>query len=283
MFTLIRPTYRILLLWFVLNVLQAATTGLMNDETYYWVYTQFPAWGYLDHPPAIMAMIWPGDLIMHHPLTTRLLTIILSTGFLALLMRILPGKRPDLHTFLPLFLSFPLLHFFGFITVPDAPLLFFTALYFLALKRFLRNDDPRNTFLLLVAVTGMIYAKYHAVLILFFTLLALPQLLVHRRFYFIAITSALLYLPHILWQVNNDYPSLQYHLFERAEAAYRLNFTTKYLFTQLLVLGPLSFWIVLRAAIHFLKRFPIYSNDPEQRFLRVMQLQFWGFLDSSSS
>ncbi|QTN39848.1 glycosyltransferase family 39 protein [Cryomorphaceae bacterium] len=278
MSSLPKSTPWILLSWFLLNLIQAGTTGLMNDETYYWVYTQFPDWGYLDHPPAIMVMIAIGELLGHGPVFTRLLTAILSTASLSMLMQLMPGKSLDLRLFLPLFLSLPLFHVFGFITVPDAPLLFFTTLYFLALKAFLEREDWRSTLWLLVAVTGMIYAKYHAVLIIFFTLIALPRLFVHPKFYFIAAVSAVLYAPHILWQVQNDYPSIQYHLLERADVDYRIDFTTGYLLTQILVLGPLSFWIVFRAAGHFLKRFPTYSNDPAKRFLRVMQVQFWGFL-----
>jgi len=39
--------------WFIINLWQAATTGLLDDEAYYWVYSQYPAWGYYDHPPMI--------------------------------------------------------------------------------------------------------------------------------------------------------------------------------------------------------------------------------------
>ena len=39
--------------WFLLNLLQAGLTGLLDDEAYYWVYAQYPAWGYFDHPPMI--------------------------------------------------------------------------------------------------------------------------------------------------------------------------------------------------------------------------------------
>ena len=278
MSALSKSTLWILISWFAINALQAATTGLMNDETYYWVYSQFPDWGYLDHPPAIMVMIWLGELIGHHPFTTRLLTVVMSTGTLAIVLKLLPGKSIDHKVFVPLYLSLPLLHVFGFITVPDAPLMFFTALFFLALLNFLKRNDWSGALWLLIAVTGMIYAKYHAVLVIGFTLIALPRLLANRKFYLIALGAALLYLPHILWQIQYDYPSVQYHLFDRADVPYEFGFTSGYVLTQLLVLGPVSFWLVIRAAIHFLTRFPAPPRDPHQRFIRVMQVQFWGFL-----
>lgn len=43
--------------WFLLSLLQAATTGLFDDEAYYWVYSQYLDWGYFDHPPMIAWLI----------------------------------------------------------------------------------------------------------------------------------------------------------------------------------------------------------------------------------
>ena len=270
--------YWLLAAWFLLNLIQAGTTGLMNDEAYYWVYTQFPDWGYLDHPPGVMISIWLGELLGHFPVTLRLVSVILSTASLWLLVRLMPGKDFELKPFLLLFLSFPLIHVFGFITVPDTPLLFFCTLYFFVLRAYLKEPSDAKAGWLLLAVVGMVYSKYHAVLVLFFTLLALPKLLADRRFYVILIGSVLLYLPHIIWQVVNDYPSIQYHLFERSDTSYEFELTTSYLTTQLLILGPLTFWFIFRSTARYLDGFSDRFKNPERRFRRVMLLQFWGFL-----
>ena len=42
---------------FLLLVLHSAFTGLTDDEAYYWVLSQHPAWGYAYHPPAMAWMI----------------------------------------------------------------------------------------------------------------------------------------------------------------------------------------------------------------------------------
>ncbi len=60
---LIRPFVWKYPLWFllgtllILNLIQAANTELLDDESYYWAYSRFPAWGYFDHPPMIAVMI----------------------------------------------------------------------------------------------------------------------------------------------------------------------------------------------------------------------------------
>lgn len=38
---------------FMLNLLQAAFTTLMDDEAYYWLYGQNLDWGYFHQPPLI--------------------------------------------------------------------------------------------------------------------------------------------------------------------------------------------------------------------------------------
>ena len=50
------PTYQFLLflgLFFVINLLQSTYTGLLEDEAYYWVWSENLAWGYFDHPPMV--------------------------------------------------------------------------------------------------------------------------------------------------------------------------------------------------------------------------------------
>ena len=39
-------------------LIQAVTVGLSDDEAYYWVLGQSPAWGYAFHPPGIGWSVW---------------------------------------------------------------------------------------------------------------------------------------------------------------------------------------------------------------------------------
>ena len=66
----LKPDTLVLLLlaaWWVINLLQAAFTGLANDEAYYWYFAQHLDWGYFDHPPMVALLVWlsswmPGTL-----------------------------------------------------------------------------------------------------------------------------------------------------------------------------------------------------------------------------
>ncbi|HKC37253.1 MAG TPA: hypothetical protein VKB95_14355, partial [Chitinophagaceae bacterium] len=65
--------------WLILALVQSASTELIADEAYYWVYSQFPAWGYFDHPPMIAVLIKCGYAIFHNELGVRLICALLST------------------------------------------------------------------------------------------------------------------------------------------------------------------------------------------------------------
>ena len=65
--------------WFVLNLVQAAFTGLFDDEAYYWVYSKFPAWGYFDHSPMIALFIKSGYYFFKNEFGVRLIIVTCST------------------------------------------------------------------------------------------------------------------------------------------------------------------------------------------------------------
>ena len=57
-----------LIVWGIINLVQARFTPLNNDEAYYWMYSKYLAWGYFDHPPMIALMIRIGYLFIHNEL-----------------------------------------------------------------------------------------------------------------------------------------------------------------------------------------------------------------------
>ena len=79
--------------WTLLNLLQATYTVLLNDEAYYWVYSNFLDWGYFDHPPMIALLIKAGYSLFHNELGVRLFIVLLNTLTLIILYRLLPRKN----------------------------------------------------------------------------------------------------------------------------------------------------------------------------------------------
>ena len=101
-------------------------------------------------------------------------------------------------------LSMFLLQIGSIIAVPDLPLMFFIALYFLVYKEFLKSASLRNTLLLGLVIACMLYSKYHGILIVFFTLLSNLALFRKWQTYLAAaIAAALCFLPHGFWQLSS--------------------------------------------------------------------------------
>jgi hypothetical protein len=232
--------------WLILNLLLAKNTGLLDDEAYYWVYSKFMDWGYYDHPPMIAILIKAGDSLFHNELGVRFFIVLMSTLTLYLIDK-LCEKRNDL-LFFTIAASIFLLQIGSILAVPDLPLMFFIALYFTVLKKFMAGPNWKNSLLLGLVMACMLYSKYHAVLIIFFTLVANPALLRKWQSYFAAAIAFALFLPHIRWQIAHDLPSINYHLFERNATQYQFEFTLQYLISQILLAGPLIGWLVLYAA-----------------------------------
>ncbi|WP_345949051.1 glycosyltransferase family 39 protein [Mucilaginibacter sp. PAMB04274] len=230
--------------WTVLNLLQAATLGIHSDEAYYWMYSRFLDWGYYDHPPMVALFIRMGDALIPNELGLRLMTVISSSLSAYLLWLIARRYRADARWFVILFCGVFAFNIYGFTTTPDAPLLLFSVLFYYVYQQYLEKDSWPLALLLGVVIALLLYSKYHGVLLLFFTLLANLKVLKRLTFWVIPVLTVLLYLPHILWQVNHGYPSVNYHLFERSSAVYEFSRTLQYIPAQLLMAGPLVGWLL---------------------------------------
>jgi hypothetical protein len=82
--------------WLLVNLVQAAGTGLFDDEAYYWIYSLFPAWGYFDHPPAIAMLIKAGYTIFPNELGLRLFIVLLNSASIYLIYQLCDKKKPAL-------------------------------------------------------------------------------------------------------------------------------------------------------------------------------------------
>ena len=94
----------------------------------------------------------------------------------------------------------------------------------------------------------MVYSKYHAFLLLGLIVLSNLKLLKDGKFYVACLLALAILTPHILWQVNADFPSLRYHLSGRSEP-FRWSYFLEYLPNQLLVFNPFVFGAVVYVLI----------------------------------
>lgn len=243
----IKSNHRLLFLllligWICANVLQAVFTEAHNDETYYFLYGENLAWGYFDHPPMIGLMIFISKLFFCGNLSIRFMTIIFQAATLITCWKLIEEKLPDTNKILTFFiisLSLIMFQIYGFITTPDVPFLFFTALFLWSYKKFLEKESWIAVLLLAVSMAGLIYSKYHAFLFIGFILLSNLKLLLRYKFWVAGILALLLLAPHIYWQVSRDFPSLKYHLSDRNNG-FEWDCFLGYIPNQMVVFNPFS-------------------------------------------
>lgn len=267
-----RKLFLILLaVWFLINLLQALFMEVMSDESYYRLFGKYLAWGYYDHPPMVALLTRLSSILFTGNLGIRFFTVLLQIGTLILIWKIIdienPGKQ-DVLSFFIIAASISLFSLYGFIAAPDGPLLFFTALFLLAYKKFIRDPGWATVLLLSFSMAAMIYSKYQAVLVIGFTILSNLKLLKSVRFWLAGIFALLLLIPHFHWQVANDFPSFQYHLVDRSEG-FKLGYLLEYMPNQLAVFNPLTIGAVV---------YIMFRNKPSGQFERTLYLQITGFI-----
>ena len=124
----------LLLVWGMIDLLCAMLCDIHADEAYYRLYGQYLDWGYFDHPPMIALMTFisdvlvPGTSIVAKNLSVRLMTVLFHMATVFLVWKTLDIKdRADKRAQNIFFLvsgSMVMFNAYGFITAPDAPLLF---------------------------------------------------------------------------------------------------------------------------------------------------------------
>ncbi len=240
----------ILLAWMVINFIQAAFTGLFDDEALFWMYGQKLAWGYYEHPPMVGILIRAGYTLFHNEFGVRFFFVIINTLSLFLLSRLAGVKDPVL--FAALAFTTLIAQVGGFMAAPDVALLFFTILYFLIYKKLLENDSILLSVIWGMVMAAMIYSKYNGILVIFFTIMSNFRLLRSRSFYIAILSWIILMIPHILWSFRNDHPTIYYHLIERNFEQFKyLQYFGEYLVGQFGIYGLLMAFVFFWAMIVF--------------------------------
>ena len=242
----------------ILNIVQGSTTELLPDEAYYWVYSQYMSWGFFDHPPFVAVWVTISDFLFTDELGVRFFSSI-SFSLLIYLVWITidhPLKKKFTWLFIVLVFSTALLNVYGFITTPDTPLLFFFALFLWSYKEYLTKRNTVSYLLLSLAITGMMYSKYQGILIVLFIFLSNWKLVKDYKIWLVCLGALVLYIPHIHWQYVNDFPSVRYHLYERASVAtYKFEYTLMHFVNAIAILG-FTFIVMYKAFFKGIK-----SND----------------------
>ena len=260
-------------IWFVVNFLQGIFTEITEDEAYYALFGEHLAWGYFDHPPMVGLMTFLGGLLFSGNLGVRFFGILATTITLFVIWRIIGEtnhNRRKVLLFFTLAFSVVMLNVYGFVTTPDVGLLLFSALFLLVYQKYIESNSWPHALLLGVLMSAMIYSKYHAFLLLGLVVLSNLKLLKDGKFWIACVLAVVLLVPHLLWQYNNGFPSIKYHLVQRGES-FRWSYFFEYLPNQLLIFNPLTFGA---AAYVLIKHKPI---DRFERALHFICIGFFAF------
>ena len=263
--------------WWIANLVQAGFTELANDEAYYHMFAERLAWGYFDHPPVTALLVWAGERLLGGELGVRFFFTVLQPLYLWILWRLIrpaDAGRRDAALFVVVSAATLMLQLYGFIAVPDGPLMFTTALFLLTFKWF--SENRRRAWLWMgIAMALMAYSKYHGALVVLFALAANPRQLLRPALYSSGAVALLLLVPHLVWQYEHDWASFAYHLSGR-NSVFRPGYVVEFLANVLVVFNPFFVPLYVQAWRK------VKPQTPVGRALKLLPVAFIVFFMLSS-
>lgn len=272
-----------LTVWCVVNILQAAFTELSNDEAYYHLYARNLAWGYFDHPPIVALLVWLGEKIFSTTeLGVRFFFTLLQPLYLYLFWKTIKpqqAQKEDAWLYLGIVSSLLIIQLYGFIAVPDGPLMASVALFLYTWKIF--TEEKRHSAIALGFSVGlMALSKYHGAFVLLFTLMASIPFFVQRpknilRLVPAAVIALLVIFPHLKWQNDNGWVSILYHASGR-NGEFKMEYLIEFIINVLVVFSPLYLPLWVKSYRY------VKAISPLERALKFMPIAFIIFFTASS-
>jgi uncharacterized membrane protein len=191
--------------------------GIFRDELYYWDCANHLAWGYVDHPPLSIAILAGWKAIFGDSLLSMRVLPALAGGALVLLVARLARRLGGgaVARGLAALFAFAVPSYLGITGVysMNAYELLVWVMGYLIVLDVLEKNRRRDWVLLglcigfglLNKISVAVFAAATAVVILGATRLRVLRM---PECYLAAAISALIFAPHLLWQIRNDWPTL---------------------------------------------------------------------------
>jgi len=271
----------ILILVMIGNITSIFAIDIHPDEAYYWAWSVYPDASYVDHPPMVAWMIWlSGKIFGINNFTLRLPALLSWLVGLICVYRISEKLyKNKLHGWLAvaIFSILPVFQAASHIITPDSPLLLFVALTYYFLLPAQVNGSTRNWYLA-GAMTGLgLLSKYNAVLLPGIVFIGLISTEDGRRQlkqgapWLAILFAAILFLPVIYWNYENDWMSFAFQLGHGVGSRFSLANIGVFLGGQL---GAALIWIML---LMMLASFRLASRfkDSRKTYLVTLVSGFW--------
>ncbi|WP_274476254.1 ArnT family glycosyltransferase [Mangrovimonas aestuarii] len=244
----------------VLNLIQANYTGLLYDEANYWYASFYMDWGHFYHPPLIDVLDQAGYFLLGNRLGLRLFFIILSVISVYLLEKLIRPKQLLLYYLVISTIVF--LQIGGIFAVLDIPLFFLAVCFFSVVKLYMIRSTLGYSILLGVISSLMLYAKYHGIIVIVSSFLFLWPIYHNKSsFYLWPLIALLLFLPHLYWQISHQFPTFNFHLFNRPSTSWFEFRNLDYIPGQLLLAGPIT---------GFFMFYGVYKRKMSNRFEKLL-------------
>lgn len=263
----------------IARLIIAYNLELANDEVYYWTYALKLQWNYFDHPPVVAWLIrlTTINLLLHNELFVRLGAVISSAICTWLIFKIgMVIKNLQTGWFAALLYTSSIYCSLiaGTFIMPDSPQMVFWLTSVLLLIKLLRltvNDPKFNLLWYWFGITAglCIMSKIHGIFLWFgvalYALLIDRNWLKQRGIYLSALITLIIVSPIIIWNVENNFISYQFH-------SSRINLITgvgiqtnrffKELFAVIVTNNPVNFFLILISLLWAYKgKLPVNKKD----------------------
>ena len=244
---------------------------ILPQEAYYWYYALRPDFSYYDHPPMAAYSIWFGTRLFGDTvfgvkfmavIWAAMTNIVLYLTAHLIFEEMELSRRRNWSFIVVVFYNLMLFaHIYAVVIVPDTPLLFFWMSIIFFVFKYQRTDRTEYVYLAAMALGFGMLSKYTAVAILpavFLILISDPRsrrLFLRPHPYLAVLITILIFMPVIIWNIENKWASFGFQFSERAGAL--KTFQTKYILqliaSQFFILTPMPVILFFRSTGNILK------------------------------
>ncbi|TKJ42555.1 hypothetical protein CEE37_02375 [candidate division LCP-89 bacterium B3_LCP] len=252
----------------LLHVLTNGNYGMFRDEFYYLACADHLAWGYVDHPPLSIALLagWKalfGDSVQAVRLLAALAggSVIFMTGILA--RELGGGRYAQVLAAVCLLISPLYLDLTGPYSMNAFDSLFWIVAFYLIAR--IINHNEERLWIILGVIIGLGLLNKISVLFLVFGLAVGLILTKHRSafrtkyLWFGAAIAAAIFTPHIIWQIDKGWPTLEF--MNNARLYKMLDISpSQFISAQIVGNHPFSFpiWLIGLLFLLFHRKLKVY-------------------------
>ena len=268
--------YTISIALIILRLLFIGNTLLIDDEAYYAMYARHLSWGYIDHGPVIGYLIYLFTIFGENSFTVRLSALTLLI-ILSVILYFFGKNHFNQNTGIIMSLGISanmLFHTNAVVVTPDVPLSFFTIIaiiyyykaYFIDGKYFYIAG-----IFLGLAILSKVSALFPAIGIILFPFINSSKryILSDLRFYFSFLITLILFMPFIIWNLQNDLAFVRYQGAHITEGGSLSDFTSLWA-GICITAGPILFYYSIVKPFMMIRK--IQSTKIETQYFIIVTI-----------